>query len=47
MTKKQKILLERHLFLIEVKKNKKIWSDFLKICKKHNLKPHEVFKAII
>jgi len=47
MTKKQKILLERHLFLIEVKKNKKIWSDFLKICRKHKLKPNEVFKAII
>ena len=47
MTKKQKILLERHLFLIEVKKNKKMWSNFLKICKKYKLKPNEVFKAII
>ena len=39
MTKKQKILLERHLFLIEVKKNKKIWSEFFKICKNNIAKP--------
>jgi hypothetical protein len=47
MTKKQKILLERQLFLNEVKKNKKIWNKFFKICKKFKLKPNNVLKAII
>jgi hypothetical protein len=49
MTKKQKILLEQYIFLklIEQRKNKIIWSKFFKICKKHKLKPYQVFKAII
>ena len=49
MTKKQKILLEQYIFLklFEQNKNKKIWSKFFKICKKHKLKPNEVFKSII
>ena len=49
MTKKQKILLEQYIFLklFEQSKNKKLWSKFFKICKKHKLNPNEVFKAII
>ena len=35
------------LKLFEQSKNKKLWSKFFKICKKHKLKPNEVFKAII